>query len=158
MIKDVFQNIPAACRESALSALVAAFDRAPIEAITPIKGGVSTASTFRVKTGGRCCLLRVEGEPSPLRNPHQYLSMRIAAEAGIAPKIHYVDESARGAVIDFIEQQPAANLSGWLRGAGKSAGRVAVARPGHAGVSFFRQLSGHRHAPVHACAQDRAFC
>jgi hypothetical protein len=49
--------------------------------------------------------MRIEGEPSPLRNPHQYLSMRIAAEAGIAPKIHYIDEAARVAVIDFIEPQ-----------------------------------------------------
>ena len=32
---------------------------------------------------------------SPLRNPHQYASMRIAAEARIAPDIHYIDEVAR---------------------------------------------------------------
>jgi aminoglycoside phosphotransferase (APT) family kinase protein len=32
--------------------------------------------------------------------------MRIAAEAGIAPEVHYIDEAARVAVIDFIEQQP----------------------------------------------------
>jgi hypothetical protein len=50
--------------------------------------------------------LRVEGEPSPLRNPHQYVSMRIAAEAGIAPEIRYLDTAARIAVIDFIAQQP----------------------------------------------------
>jgi hypothetical protein len=32
--------------------------------------------------------------------------MQIAAEAGIAPAIRYLDETARIAVIDFIEQQP----------------------------------------------------
>ncbi len=32
--------------------------------------------------------------------------MRIAAEAGIAPKIHYIDEATGVAMIDFIEQQP----------------------------------------------------
>jgi hypothetical protein len=36
----------------------------------------------------------VEGEPSPLRNPRQYVSMRIATEAEIAPAIHYIDEAA----------------------------------------------------------------
>jgi hypothetical protein len=85
---------------------LAPLGRAPIDAIPPITGGASTASTFRVDAGGRCYLLRLEGEPSPLRNPHQYVSMRIAAEAGIAPKIRYVDEAARVAVIDFIAQQP----------------------------------------------------
>jgi hypothetical protein len=39
-------------------------------------------------------------------NPHQYVSMRIATEAGIAPAIHYIDEAARILVIDFVEQQP----------------------------------------------------
>jgi aminoglycoside phosphotransferase (APT) family kinase protein len=64
------------------------------------------ASTFRLDVGRRAYLLRAEGQPSPLRNPHQYVSMRIAAEAGIAPEVHYIDEAARVAVIDFIEQQP----------------------------------------------------
>jgi hypothetical protein len=49
-------------------------------------------------------LLRVEGEPSPQRNPYQYESMRIAAEAGIAPRIHYLDESARVVVMDWVER------------------------------------------------------
>ena len=88
------------------SPLTAAFGSTAIDAIAPIAGGASTASTFRLDVGGRGYLLRVEGQPSPLRNPHQYVSMRIAAEAGIAPRIHYVDQTARVAVIDFIAQQP----------------------------------------------------
>ncbi len=106
MREDPFDSLSAEQRENARSALVGAFGRAPIDAITPIAGGASTASTFRVETGERRYLLRVEGEPSPLRNPYQYVSMRIAAEAGIAPKIRYVDEVARVCVIDFIAQQP----------------------------------------------------
>ena len=61
---------------------------------------------FQVAAGGRRYVLRIEGSPSPLRNPHQYASMRIAAEAGIAPRIHYVDEIARVVVMDFIAEQP----------------------------------------------------
>jgi len=52
--------------------------------MTPVTGGASGALTFRVERGGRRYLLRMEGQASPLRNPHQYLSMHIAAEAGIA--------------------------------------------------------------------------
>jgi Phosphotransferase enzyme family len=106
MIEDPFDALSAAQREIVRAALVAALGAAPIGAITPIMGGASTASTFRVEAGGRRYLLRVEGAPSPLRNPHQYISMRIAAEAGIAPDIRYIDEAARVVVIDFIDWQP----------------------------------------------------
>jgi aminoglycoside phosphotransferase (APT) family kinase protein len=106
MSQDRFRALPNEEREAAASALSAAFGRAPIGAITSVAGGASSASVFAVEVGGRRYLLRVEGQPSPLRNPHQYISMRIAAEAGIAPEIRYVDAVARVAVIDFIEQQP----------------------------------------------------
>jgi aminoglycoside phosphotransferase (APT) family kinase protein len=105
MSHDGLSALSDAQRETVHSALLAAFDGAPV-GIAPIAGGASSASTFRLKVRSRRYLLRVEGQPSPLRNPHQYACMRIAAEAGIAPGIHYVDEVARVAVIDFIEQQP----------------------------------------------------
>src|SRR5580704_10741856 len=106
MSNDRFDALPDAHRETARAALSAVFGSAPIGAITPVFGGATTASVFRIEAGGRRYLLRMEGEPSPLRNPHQYASMRIATEAGIAPAIHYLDEAARVVVIDFVEQQP----------------------------------------------------
>lgn len=105
MSSDGLNSLSAAHREIVRSAIVAAFGSAPIGAIKSVWGGASGASTFRVEVRDRGYLLRVEGAPSPLRNPHQYISMGIAAEAGIAPKIHYVDEAARVAVTDFIEQR-----------------------------------------------------
>jgi len=86
------------------SALATVFGRARIGPIVALTGGATTASVYRIEVGERPYLLRIEGQPSPLRNPHQYASMRIAAEAGIAPKILYVDEAARIVVTDFIEQ------------------------------------------------------
>ena len=124
MREDPFDSLSAEQRENARSALVGAFGRAPIDAITPIAGGASTASTFRVETGERRYLLRVEGEPSPLRNPYQYVSMRIAAETGIAPKIRYVDEVARVCVIDFIAQQPLKTYPGGPRDLARALGAL----------------------------------
>jgi hypothetical protein len=112
MNKDGFDRFPAAHRATARSALAAAFGSAPIGAIAPITGGATSASVFRVEADGRRYLLRMEGEPSPLRNPHQYISMRIAEEAGIAPRIYFIDETARVAVIDFIEQRPLRDYPG----------------------------------------------
>jgi aminoglycoside phosphotransferase (APT) family kinase protein len=100
-----FDTLSAEQRENVHSALVTAFGSDSVDAVTPVTGGATTASVFRLEARGRPYLLRVEGEPSPLRNPHQYVSMRIATEAGIAPEIHYLDEPARIVVTDFIEQQ-----------------------------------------------------
>lgn len=124
MSNDSLSAVPAAHRENVRSALVTAFGYAPIGAITPIGGGASTASTFRIEVRDRRYLLRVEGQPSPLRNPHQYVSMRIAAEAGIAPNIHYVDEEDRIAVIDFIEQQPLKTYRGGPRALARALGEL----------------------------------
>jgi aminoglycoside phosphotransferase (APT) family kinase protein len=124
MSENHFDRLSAEQRDHARSALVGAFGRAAIDAITPIAGGASTASTFRVDTGDRRYLLRVEGEPSPLRNPHQYVSMRIAAEAGIAPQIRYIDEAARVAVIDFIEQQPLKTYPGGVSALAQALGEL----------------------------------
>jgi Phosphotransferase enzyme family len=124
MSTDCFDGFPAAHRETARSALVAAFGAAPIGAITPIAGGASSASAFRVEVGGRRYLLRVEGAPSPLRNPHQYISMRIATEAGIAPGIRYIDEAARIVVIDFIEQRPLRAYPGGPRALAQALGEL----------------------------------
>jgi hypothetical protein len=106
MNKGRFDAFPVAHRDGASMALSAAFGSAPIGGVTVMTGGVTTASVYRVEVGERRYLLRIEGEPSPLRNPHQYISMRIATEAGIAPQIHYIDEAARIVVIDFVEHQP----------------------------------------------------
>jgi aminoglycoside phosphotransferase (APT) family kinase protein len=109
-------------REAIHSAVTAAFGAVKIDAIRPVGGGASGAFPFQVEIRGRRYLVRVEGEASPLRNPHQYASMRIAAEAGIAPRLHYVDEEARVAVMDFIEEQPIGAFPGGPRGLAQAIG------------------------------------
>jgi len=103
---DPFEAFPMAHRDKARAALVTTFGAAPIGEVVMLTGGVTTASVCRVEVDGRNYTLRIEGEPSPLRNPFQYQSMRLAAEAAIAPKIHHVDEVARVAVIDYIKPLP----------------------------------------------------
>jgi aminoglycoside phosphotransferase (APT) family kinase protein len=124
MIKDCLDAIPAAQREAARSALVATFGSAPTGTITPVTGGVSGASLFLVEAAGRRVVLRMEGPASPLRNPHQYVSMRIAAEAGIAPRLHYVDEDARVAVMDFITERPLTTYPGGPRALAQALGEM----------------------------------
>jgi len=104
--------------------LTAVFGSAPIGTVTPISGGVSGASIFRVEVGERVCVLRIEGPPSPLRNPHQYLSLRIAADAGIAPRLIHLDEANGIAVTDFIEQRPLGDYPGGPRALAEALGAL----------------------------------
>jgi len=106
MSNDPFDIVPAVHRDAARAVLATAFGATGIGTIAPVMGGASGALAFRIGIGNRRHLLRIEGPASPLRNPHQYLSMRIAAEAGIAPGIHAIDEAARIVAMDFIEERP----------------------------------------------------
>src|SRR5690348_8891484 len=100
MANDPFAALSAAQRHAALQAITAVFGAAPRPDLRPLTGGVSGAFVFLIEMNGRRFVLRIEGPASPLRNPHQYLSMRIAAEEGIAPRLHYLDDNDRVAMMD----------------------------------------------------------
>jgi aminoglycoside phosphotransferase (APT) family kinase protein len=112
MAKNHLETLPAIQRDAALTALADVLGPVPIDAVNPVVGGATAALLFRIDAGGRRYLLRMEGPASPLRNPHQYISLRMAAEAGIAPPLHYADETSRIAVMDFIPQQPLRSYPG----------------------------------------------
>ena len=124
MIGDPLATLPAAQRDTAHAALRAAFGSAPLSAVAPVGGGASGAATFRIDATGRRFLLRIEGPAGPLRNPHQYAAMRIAAEAGIAPKVHHSDETARVAVVDFVAARPLAAYPGGARALARALGEM----------------------------------
>lgn len=106
MKHDPFAPLSAAQRHAAQQALAAVLGTAANAGIRPLTGGVSGAFVFLVEGKGRRFVLRIEGPASPLRNPHQYRSMRIAAEQGIAPAVHYLDENDRVVMMDFVEEKP----------------------------------------------------
>lgn len=101
-----FVAIPEALHDKARAAIIGAFDGASVAVVGLLLGGASGAHAFRLAARGRDYVLRIEGTRNPLRNPHQYTCMRIAAEAGIAPPLRYVDEQAGVVIIDFISHQP----------------------------------------------------
>ncbi|MDP3852696.1 phosphotransferase [Phenylobacterium sp.] len=113
MSKDPFEIIAKSHRDSARSAL-AALGSAPIKTIDPVYGGASGASIFRVEAGGERFLMRVEGPASPLlpRNPHRHACTHLAADAGVAPAVHYLDETSGVVVTDFVEQRPLHSFPG----------------------------------------------
>ena len=126
MDTGLFESVPVERRETARATLAAAFGPSAVEALQPIGGGASGALTYRVEASGRSYLLRIETRRSPLRNPHQYECMRIAAEAGIAPALRYVDADAGVAVMDFVRQRPIAEYPGGGSALAKDLGRLAA--------------------------------
>lgn len=122
--ENILEDMPGVQGDIARAALKDAFGARPIETATAVPGGITAALILRVRVGGQDCLLRVEGEPSPLRNPHQYASLRIASEAGIAPKIHLLDEANRVVVMDFIEPRALGSYPGGLGGLAAAIGEL----------------------------------
>lgn len=110
---DPFARLPDDRREAAQRILCDVFGRATT-IVTAISGGASPATLFQVDVSDRRYLLRIEGPHSPLRVPTQYEAMRMAAEAGLAPRVHYVEATAGVAVMDFIEQHPLDDYPGGL--------------------------------------------
>ena len=117
--------LPAPQRGAVQTALTATFGAVPAH-IVPIAEGGSTAYVFRVTYDGRRYLLRAEGEHSPLRNPHQYISLCLAAEAGLAPRLDYLDEPNGVLIADFIEQRPLREYPGGPEALARAVGELAA--------------------------------
>jgi aminoglycoside phosphotransferase (APT) family kinase protein len=124
MSDDSLPALSTAQRERARAAITAVLGSTARVNVRPVTGGVSGAAVFLVEAGGRRFVLRMEGPASPLRNPHQYVSMRFAAEAGIAPRIHYLDADDRVVMMDFIEDRPLQAYPGGAQGLAQAIGAM----------------------------------
>ncbi len=124
MRNEPFAALPTAQRDAACSAISAVLGSAAMVNVRPVAGGVSGAVVLLIETGDRRFVLRMEGPASPLRNPHQYVSMRIAAEAGIAPRIHYLNADDRVVMMDFIEDRPFETYPGGRQGLAQATGAM----------------------------------
>lgn len=108
----------------ARSAIADVLGPSAIPDVRPLTGGKSGAFVFLVETGRERFVLRLEGSPSPLRNPHQYVSMRLAAEGGVAPRLHHIDADKRVAMMDFIEDRPLQTYPGGEHGLAHDVGTM----------------------------------
>jgi hypothetical protein len=125
MNPHVLDEFPAAHRETARSALERAFGARAVSAVEPVRGGASGALTCRVTADGHAFLLRIEQRlDSPFRNPHQYECMRIAAEAGIAPRLRHVEPDAGVAIMDFLPTRPLGEYPGGAPALARDLGRL----------------------------------
>lgn len=104
--------LPESVHDAARAALAAVYHGQAFECLGPVTAGASGAVALRFRSGGRDHLLRIEVNKNRMRNPHHYPCMAIAAEAGLAPALHYLDADEGVAVMDFIHAVPLAQFPG----------------------------------------------
>jgi len=128
MRKILFDPIPADRRETARSALTAAFGRAPLTALQRVTSGAS-ALIYRIEVADRPYLLRLESlQRDEIRDPERaYLCMRTAVESGIAPGLHHADPTAGVAIMDFVPGRSLSEYPGGPQGLARDLGDL-VAR------------------------------
>jgi aminoglycoside phosphotransferase (APT) family kinase protein len=77
--------------------------RGPTTTITPIAAGLSGAGVYRVEAAGRSFVLKVAAEHESAASFRHALDVqRLAADAGIAPRIVHVDEPRRAVLTAFV--------------------------------------------------------
>jgi thiamine kinase-like enzyme len=100
--------IPPDKREPVLRAIRVAFGNSTVKSAVRLAGGASgPAAVFRISVNDADFLLRIEGQTADLRDPaRQYACLKIAGEAGVAPRLVYADEGNGVAITDFIHTTP----------------------------------------------------
>jgi thiamine kinase-like enzyme len=99
--------IPMEKQPAVARALSEAFGVNEFEDARLLAGGLSSALAYRIVVRGKPYLLRlIMRTDAPADPTRQFTSMRIAAEAGIAPRIWYANAEDRVLITDFVEKQP----------------------------------------------------
>jgi thiamine kinase-like enzyme len=99
--------IPENKQEVVGRALREAFGVDGFNEIRALSGGLSTALVFRIGVRGTPYLLRIIMKTDAMNDPaRQFACMKIAAEAGIAPRVWYASIEDRVSITDFVNVKP----------------------------------------------------
>ena len=102
--------LPEHHRPAVTRGLIVAFGVATLDSASPVSGGLSGAAVYRIEVGGVAYLLRIQNGRDAIRDPARgHACMKIAAEAGLAPRVLYACDDDGVAITDFIVQRPPAS-------------------------------------------------
>lgn len=133
-MRDVFGAIAEDRRATALVAISSIADPASVTGVSPITGGASGASILRIDLRSGVYLLRLEAGREGFRNPtRSYPCLRVAAEAGIAPRVHHADDEAGVVLMDYVVERPLTAFPGGepalVRSLGEMVARLQTTMP-----------------------------
>ncbi|HWO26912.1 MAG TPA: phosphotransferase [Kofleriaceae bacterium] len=90
-----------------LEACLPADLQGPTTTITRVAAGMSGAGVYRVEVAGQAYVLKVVAESEPIERWRRRVHIhRLAADAGVAPRIVHVDEARRAVVSAFVGGTP----------------------------------------------------
>ena len=99
--------IPEAKTAAVTRALRETFGATEFEDIRLMTAGLTSALVFRIVVRGHPYLLRVITRTDANTDPtRQFTCMKIASEAGVAPRVWYTSIEDRVAIMDFVEARP----------------------------------------------------
>ncbi len=99
--------IPETKQAAVARALRQAFGVDEFEDVRILTEGLSSALVFRIVVRGKPYLLRIIMKTDAMNDPtRQFTCMKIAAEAGIAPRVWYASIEDRLSITDFVEAKP----------------------------------------------------
>lgn len=99
--------IPENKKTAVIKGLQTAFGTSEIDDMRQLTAGLSTAVVLRIVIREKPYLLRIITRTDAMSSPAlEYACMQAAAEAGIAPKVWYVNLEERVAITDFIDAKP----------------------------------------------------
>lgn len=98
--------IPENKQDAVTKALQRAFNTDAFETIQPLTKGLSGALVFKITVHGMPYLLRIITRADTRDKPEYYFDcLQAAANAGLAPRIHYLNIEDRILITDYIEGQ-----------------------------------------------------
>lgn len=99
--------IPENKKEAVKQALYSTFGVAWFDNVTMLTQGLSSALIFKICVSGKPYLLRIITREDAMADPvHWFGCMQSAAEAGLAPRVWYLNAYDRIAITDFIDVKP----------------------------------------------------
>jgi thiamine kinase-like enzyme len=99
--------IPEAKQSLVRHALQKTFGASNYEEIKQLTAGLSTALIYCIEVKGKPYLLRIITSEHTMHDPtHWFAWMNAGAEAGLAPRVHYMSIVDRICITDFIEAKP----------------------------------------------------
>jgi hypothetical protein len=137
------KNTPEGAHPAITAALRETFGNAPVDGWEPLRGGLSKAALFTMSVGGRRYVLRHMLGTGPGSDPSREIAcMTIAAERGLAPRVHYASAEGRVCITDFVR---GVTLDAWLRAGNDVVETIdrlgALIRAVHEGPSFPRFMT-----------------
>lgn len=101
--------IPATKLSVVEKALLKTFNTTDITNIELLAGGLSASAVYKITINGQPYVLKLDAPtkpPADNNNTNPFECMKIAANAGIAPPLYYIDTEETLSITGFIEQRP----------------------------------------------------